>query len=138
MSELDATRPSSGPLGPSASAPPVLPEPPFERARALELMDGSEQLWREVLAVAVPELESLLATLDRSLAGGAVDAAQRAAHTIKGLCGSLAAEPAHRAAAALELAVSRGDLGAAAALQPEFAGAVAALIEAIESELGSP
>ena len=71
------------------------------------------------------------ALLEQAMAAGDTDAAFRAAHTLKGVCGNLCLEELYRTAAPLSDALKRGDTGTAARLfeemRPVYRDTVAAL-----------
>ncbi|MDY3939191.1 MAG: Hpt domain-containing protein [Spirochaetia bacterium] len=71
------------------------------------------------------------ALLEQAMAAGDTDAAFRAAHTLKGVCGNLCLEELYRTAAPLSDALKRGDTDTAARLfeemRPVYRDTVAAL-----------
>ena len=96
---------------------------------ALQRMMGSEALLERLLGK-FPE-DGNYAALRSALAAGDQEAAARAAHTLKGVCGNLSMTALHGLFTRQVAALRSGDAAAAWALLDEIAPAYAAVTAAI-------
>jgi HPt (histidine-containing phosphotransfer) domain-containing protein len=97
----------------------------------LARVGGNRRLYRELLvkfsreyADAAERVRALLEAEDR-------DAAERLAHTVKGVAGNIGAEDLEAAGGELEAAIKLRDAGAAGASLKRFSAALAAAVEAL-------
>jgi two-component system, sensor histidine kinase and response regulator len=116
---------------PAQSVAPA-PAPPipdlrgtFDRTMALARFGNSSAVFLTLIQTYFKECPALLATLRSGLQQGDARQVQRTAHTLKGMLGTFAAQPAFTAARGLEEIAAGGDLAAApealAALERELA-----------------
>ncbi|MDA0333624.1 MAG: Hpt domain-containing protein [bacterium] len=89
--------------------------PVFDRATALERMDGDEELLAELVALFLTDVPARMQELRQALTAAEVDKLERIAHGIKGAAANLGAEAMRAAALALEQIGRAADLGAAPA-----------------------
>jgi CheY-like chemotaxis protein/HPt (histidine-containing phosphotransfer) domain-containing protein len=82
----------------------------YDRAAALALIDGDEELFQELADIFVAGVPGYLHELDTSHASGDSARLMRAAHTLKGLFGTFAAAAGQTVAARLEQAVRDGEM----------------------------
>jgi len=88
--------------------------PPWDRAEALEQMGGDEQLFGELCEIFLREYPKRIDALREAIKAGNATEVRRAAHSLKGEAGCLAAEGAREAAQRLE------DMGRAGELSKAF------------------
>jgi HPt (histidine-containing phosphotransfer) domain-containing protein len=82
----------------------------FDKAEALNRVDGDTDLLKELLGLFFAECPQRLAQIRDAIAKGDAENLQRAAHTLKGSVGNFAARAAFEAAERLELLGRAGDL----------------------------
>jgi len=75
----------------------------YDRAVALEQVDGDEEFLCELAGVFLDNCPQLIAEINGALETGNCEVLQRAAHTVKGSVGTFCAGPVHDAALKLEL-----------------------------------
>jgi two-component system, sensor histidine kinase and response regulator len=107
-----AAQPSGPAASPAADAGPVAP-PCWNRAEALDRLDGDEELLHELCVIYLKESPNLLQQLRHALAQGDSKAMNRAAHSLKGEVSYLSAARATQAARRLEDLGRDGDLSQA-------------------------
>ncbi|MGH9523868.1 MAG: response regulator, partial [Terriglobales bacterium] len=112
LQRIGAAQPAAG-----EAASPTLSWKP---ERALEQTDGDRDLLTEIIAMFLTESSRHLAEMDAALVARDCQRLERAAHSLKGELGCLAAMPAMERARALEQAGRNGDLESAAELAPLF------------------
>ncbi len=122
--------------GPQPAAPEQAPAPadeeaPFDRANLLARVGGSVSLARTVAGVFEGEWPRLRGALRDALARDDSAALVRAAHSLKGTLGSLAARESLDAARRLEAAARSGQLGPAAEVMPALEAQVERLRAAL-------
>lgn len=83
---------------------------PIDKEKALETVDGDEELFRELVNMLLEQAASRLPRLEHALAVGDVVAVEHLAHSLKGAAANLAAEPLRQAAWELEQLAREGDL----------------------------
>jgi len=99
---------------PAASAPPRhLHQLPMDLASAMERVDGSVELLKEMVALFLEEIPGLLATLHEAIKSGNARSVERAAHKLKGSVSNFSAQPSFEIALKLETAARDGNLSAA-------------------------
>ncbi len=86
---------------------------PFDPETALGQLGGDEQLFREIVDVFLAEVASMRLAIASAVQGGDAPTLRRAAHTLKGSLGIVAAGPAKSAAMQLETMGANGELSAA-------------------------
>ena len=101
---------------PPAEVPQPAEEPEvFDRAAALDLMEGDEELLDELVALFLEEVPPRLQELHAALTAAETNKLERIAHGIKGAASNLGAEAIRAAALALEQIGGAADLTAAPA-----------------------
>ena len=106
---------------------------PYDRAAALALLDGDEDLWREIVELFLQKCPRLMAEIRDAVEADSGPALERAAHAFKGAVGNFAAEAAGAAALRLEQIARDGDLTRA----PTAWQALEAEIERLKSVLSA-
>lgn len=102
-----AEAPSASPAGAAAPGQPTLPI--FDRADALDRIGDDEELLQSLLDIFLAEYDNYVGNLDRSFAEQNSQDFIRAAHTLKGALGTIAASRAQKKAEALERAAKAND-----------------------------
>ena len=110
--------------------------PGFDTAGALQRLAGNQKLYRTLLERFYNSYHAFGAEIQSQLAEGKLEDAQRGAHTIKGLAGTVGHQGLMDAALALETACREG-AGADAALPP-FLAQLEAVINALAAIFGPP
>jgi HPt (histidine-containing phosphotransfer) domain-containing protein len=82
----------------------------FDVARALERMDGSDDLLRSFVKDALPHFEASAAQARRAVAASRIDDATRELHTLKGLAATLSADMVMERAEAMRTSLRAGSL----------------------------
>jgi PAS domain S-box-containing protein len=121
--------------GEEAASPSAARRPPstdFNRAELLERLGGNSRVLDEVVGMFLTESPRLLGGVREALDRGDARALVRAAHTLKGTVGSLAAPIAAVAAYRLEERARAGDLTGAAATFAELEGKIQRLELALQ------
>src|SRR5262249_28881340 len=77
-------------------------------AQGLRRVAGNESLYLKLLREFLESQSDAAQRIRESLEGGEREAAERLAHTVRGVAGNLAAGPVHSAAGALEKAIRDG------------------------------
>ncbi len=112
---------------------PAASEPAFDRARALQNLSGSEELFVEIAAVFLEHTPRVLAEIRTAIAERDSKLLERAAHTLRGSVSVFGAEAAMAAAKKLESLGHDGEVDRAnrifATLQSEIIRLTAALTE---------
>ena len=110
-------------------------EVPYDRSAVLEILDGDEELLRELVQVFLADYPDHLAQIHQAL--GAADAAllERAAHTLKGAASNFAADPVTAKALELENMGKEDNLANAAAALHALEARLAQLNDALQREL---
>lgn len=85
------------------------PESSFDREKALERMDGDEELLIEIAAIFVQEHPELMSRIQVAIERRDSDDLSRSAHTLKGCVGNFCAQKAFDAALCLEKMGKSGD-----------------------------
>lgn len=95
-------------------------KPPINKAAALGLVDGDEELFLEITRMLCVDARKYRELLQTALnAGNAVDV-EKYAHTLKGASANICATPFKDAAAAVELAARKGDMALARSLSEKL------------------
>ncbi|HYD76554.1 PAS domain-containing hybrid sensor histidine kinase/response regulator [Ramlibacter sp.] len=74
----------------------------LDAARGLEIVNGNRKLYRTILARFVQGQSKVPAQIHEALATGDLTAAERLAHTLKGVCANIGAEEVRQLAASVE------------------------------------
>lgn len=82
--------------------------------------DDDLELLNEIFHVFIAETPGRRADMEQALASGDLSGLSRSAHSLKGVAGTMFAEPLRRAAYALEMAAKAGDAGRAALLTDDL------------------
>lgn len=138
--EATATRSAASSARSSVSAPPpgVLPEVAgLDTADGVRRLGGNLQLYLNLLRQFVATEHDAPTRIREQLAAGDRAAAERSAHTIKGLAGSLGARGVQAAADQLERAVKEG-APPADALCDRLEGTLSPLLRGLREALGAP
>jgi len=85
---------------------------PVEIAKAIEALGGDHELYHEVLALFINDLDSLVHNVHRAVAESDIDTLRSVAHTLKGAAANVCAEPTRQAAESLEQLAGTGNVGA--------------------------
>ena len=110
--------------------------PGFDTASALQRLAGNQKLYRTLLERFYNSYHAFGAEIESQLADGKLEDAQRGAHTIKGLAGTIGHQGLMDAALAMETACREGS-GAEAALPP-FLAQLEAVVGALAAIFGPP
>jgi CheY-like chemotaxis protein len=108
-----------------------------DRHLALQRLGGDVELYNELAGMFVSSVGDDARRLRAAVVNGNFKTLSREAHAVKGAVGAVAAEPARRLAAEMELAGERGDAMAAQTLLPQLEAALMALAQALTS-VGKP
>ena len=110
----ESTAVSTARTRPAGQPPLALDSPPdFDKAEAMEHAGGDEELLKELLAAFLSEYPPLMDQIRDAIAQGDARRLERAAHTLKGAAGTVAASAAFDAAQRLEIMGRTGDLAGA-------------------------
>jgi signal transduction histidine kinase/CheY-like chemotaxis protein/HPt (histidine-containing phosphotransfer) domain-containing protein len=118
------------------------PEPPpsdgiFDRATALDRVDGDESLLKEVMQLSLDDHPRLVSEIHAAIVTRDQSGLQRAAHTLKGSLASLGATSVSEAASRIEMKGRTGDFDGAEeayqALEKEM-GRLTPVLEALSTE----
>lgn len=101
------------------STGPILNPEAIQALRELS-PDGDGEFLRELIAIYLTDTPKQIAQIEEALARQDVTLVVRAAHTIKGSSGNFGADDFAHVAKEIEAAGKANNLGAAAALLPEF------------------
>ena len=104
----------------------------FNRADALALLDGDEDLFASIVELFVQESETYCAGLESSLAANDAAALRREAHTVKSMLATFCCEAGRALAMQLEHQAATGNIDGVGELTRQVVSAVRALA----SELG--
>ncbi|HYV34866.1 MAG TPA: response regulator, partial [Gemmataceae bacterium] len=92
----------------------------LNRDQLYEQFAGDQDSLREIIAIAPTECDRLLREIHAALERGNAEDLERAAHSLKGTVGSIAARTAHACAARLEQLARQNNLGDAASTAVEL------------------
>ncbi|EPR43166.1 multi-sensor hybrid histidine kinase [Desulfovibrio sp. X2] len=109
----------------------------LDTACLLGRVDNDMSFVCEVYRMALSTMPDKLSSLAEALAAGDGEAAVRLAHSLKGECGTLAAQRGQEAAHKVERAVRAGDLAAARTFLSDLRREVRELLDAAREYLGS-
>lgn len=111
----------------------------LDRAAALRRLGGDETLLKELAQIFIDDVPGLLQELSAALDDHSSEAAERIAHSIKGLAANFGAEDCVSRAQAIETSSGIPDLNAAASRLPGLRAAVSQVIAELHREiLGVP
>jgi HPt (histidine-containing phosphotransfer) domain-containing protein len=113
-------------------------EPAFDRAAALEQMDGDRDLFATVVDLFMSQAEADMAAIRDALKVGDCQEVMKRAHRMKGSALQLHATGLHDATQRLEAASRRGAASEAAALAIMVDERLACLVQALRLEIESP
>jgi len=133
-SEAIATRPSQAPVLDDDTLPSV---EGLDTADGLMRVAGNRRLYLKLLRQFVAQQAEAPARISEALKAGDNAAAERVAHSVKGVAGNLGAGGVQAAAAALEQAIAaRGDAGSIEATRQRLGDVLDALIGRLRPALG--
>jgi HPt (histidine-containing phosphotransfer) domain-containing protein len=116
--------------------------PPINLAKALERLDGDENLLKDMAGFFNEDAPELLRKAEQALERGEAQTVQRTAHSLKGLAANFNARQAVDAAFELEQIGESGDLSGAPAayarLRNEVERVILALTEFVSSDATTP
>ncbi|HEX2056488.1 MAG TPA: Hpt domain-containing protein [Nitrospiraceae bacterium] len=112
-------------------------EPAFDRAAALEQMDGDRELFATVVDLFMSQAEADMAAIRDALKLGDCQEVMKRAHRMKGSALQLHATGLHEATQRLEVAARRGAATEAAAVAVTVEERLACLVQALRLE-GEP
>ena len=127
----DVTRVTAPALAPAGSPPPAAHV--FDRAAALERVDGDAGLLREVTALFLEDTPSLLRQIREGIASQDCQAVERAAHTLKGSVSNFGAKSVQELAFQLESLTHDGHLQGADEIFRQLEQQMALLNPALEA-----
>lgn len=107
----------------------------YNRAEALERLDGDEELFGSLAELFVAESDGYCRALDAALAAADVAALCREAHTAKSMLATFSYEAGSEAALQLERLAAGGSLEGAEALTARVVAAVRILADELGKEL---
>jgi HPt (histidine-containing phosphotransfer) domain-containing protein len=90
----------------------------WDRQRLLDRYDGDMETVIELCQALRQDMPTKIARLHMAAASGDLEAFVAVAHSIKGICGTMAAEPCRALALEMETAARAGDLNAATGVLP--------------------
>jgi two-component system sensor histidine kinase/response regulator len=123
--------------GPAEGEVPLPAVAGLDTADGLRRVAGNRRLYLKLVRQFVGQQAPVPAQIAEAMAVGDHQAAERLAHTLRGVAGNLGAEVVRAAAAALEQAVvARAEAGAIEALRERLAGELDGLIGRLRSALG--
>lgn len=111
--DVKTVSPDEGPAGIEVSAPEEdLPRglPGIDMESALRRLDGNKRLFKDLLLEFKRDYAGVLDDLRGALRIGDIEAAQRIAHTIKGVAGNLSAKDLMAASGSLEIGIRDGNM----------------------------
>ncbi len=123
-----ATRPSDRPLR---------DVPGLDAAAGLRRVMGNQRLYDALLAEFVHTHGQAAAEIDACLAGGDLDAAQRIAHTLRGVAGGIGATEVHAAATQLDQVLRDRDAAAASTSAQALHGVLDPFVRALRDRQSS-
>jgi HPt (histidine-containing phosphotransfer) domain-containing protein len=109
----------------------------FDRAQALEATGGDEELLREIVSIFLEDYPRMVEELGNAIARGDVEAARRAAHTLKGSVAVLGGKALSAAAKEAEDCARAGDLDAAGSVFDRIEQEAARLVRLLEELLAA-
>jgi len=101
---------------------------PFDKARFMSRVEGDPVLASEVVELFLEECPKLLDSVCQAAAGGDPKVLERAAHSLKGSVGDMAAPEAYEAARTLERLARQGTLGGIEDALANLEGAIGRLL----------
>jgi HPt (histidine-containing phosphotransfer) domain-containing protein len=111
------------------------PDSIFNRAEALDRVEGDEQILREIVRLFLGGLPEMLADIDGAVRRRDAPAVERAAHSLKGSVGSLGARRAFDAALGLEALGRDGVMADPEPARSELLRETEALVQALDAFL---
>jgi signal transduction histidine kinase/CheY-like chemotaxis protein len=129
------TAPAAASAAHAEDAPADPPAPVLDREAMLEHVDGDLGLLAEIVVIYGAEGPQQLADLRAALERRDAPVARRAAHSLKGVLGTLGGRAASAVAARIEHLAADGDLAGAAGTVPELAREMERLAPELESAL---
>jgi signal transduction histidine kinase/CheY-like chemotaxis protein/HPt (histidine-containing phosphotransfer) domain-containing protein len=115
-----------------AAAPPVTAAL-YDRATAIDRI-GDAELFDDLVRMFCDDAPGYLAEMDAAAAASDSERLARAAHTLKGLCATFAADPGEAAASRLEQTARRGDLADAGTQLAGVRQQIEALLAALQGK----
>lgn len=105
----------------------------FDIDTALQQLAGNEKLYLSVLTRFRTLYHNLAETIEADLQSGAFDKAQRAAHTVKGLAGTIGHSALREAAMQMERCAEPGNPAQCEAAFVEFRQALGQVLDSLEN-----
>jgi HPt (histidine-containing phosphotransfer) domain-containing protein len=105
--------------------------------QSLERVDGDETLLRELAALFLEDMPTLIREMENAIASGDSGALARAAHTLKGSVANFGAEPVYDAALAIEQAAKSQTLDDPMRMVSRLEAALRALTPELQSLAGA-
>ena len=110
----------------------ALPATAFDKTRFLAHLEGDDLLAREIVGMFLEECPKLLDGVCQAAAGGDPRALERAAHSLKGCVGDMAAPEAFEAARSLEQMAQKGTLDGVEPALANLEGAIDRLLPELQ------
>ena len=125
--------PAPAPVLPVLPVLVVEPEPPFDPARSLDMVEGDQELLTELIALFLHESPQLVAEIQHSSANGQSGQLMHAAHSLKGMAGNFGAQPVVTLAYELEGLGRTGQIDGAASASATLSAEVNRLNAALQA-----
>jgi len=133
LSEIEAALASLAAKPPAPTKP--VEAPPWNKERALQRVEGDQDLLGDLCRIFLEESPKLLASLQVAVAANDPDSVHRAAHSLKGESGYLEAERVSETARQLEVMGREKDLSQAAVTLQVLERELSRLQGAVQEEL---
>jgi len=101
-------------------------------AKMLDRFDHDQELIREVMTVFVAETPERARRIEDAAARGDMEGLVRLAHSLKGVCGTIHAEPLRELCYRVEMAARAGEAQVTAELAPQLLAMLGELAETLE------
>ena len=111
-------------------------EPIYDRAEALQRLDGDEALLATVAQLFIDEHDNYCIGLESALAAADAAALRREAHSAKSMLATFSYEAGQALAFELETKAANGDLSGAPELTPRLIVAIRELVAALRHDFG--
>jgi histidine phosphotransfer protein HptB len=109
---------------------------PWDKGKTLERLGGDQKLLNEVIEIFLEEVPKHLASLQQAIAQDNAEAAEMAAHTLKGELGYLGILEVSRKARELEEAAHKSDLRCAASIYTELETELSVVLISMRTTIG--
>jgi HPt (histidine-containing phosphotransfer) domain-containing protein len=108
----------------------------WDMGKTLEALGGDEKLLHEVVEIFLEEVPKHMASLRQAIAQGNAEAAEMAAHTLKGELGYLGISEVSRKARELEEVAHKSDLQSAASIYTGFEAEISEVLISMRRRIG--